>query len=213
MTLADFIKLTRRKLDDLIGTSSGLGWSDDDVSDYLYEVSAEVAQETRCIRDDTTVAVCTIPTVTGTSYYPVHAAVIEILDMEIATATARTKLPVAPESYVSSQCINWKTTDGVPSLYVLAGEGFRLDRVPVEDGVISLSVVRGVVDRPTTKTDPCSEIPERYHNQLLNGVLARAFMKPDTEFYSRFKGDAYIQMQLKATEQIKRTELRRRKGM
>jgi len=212
MTSSDFIKLARRKLDDLVGTSSDLGWSDDDMLDYLYEVSVDVAQEARCIRDANTVDVCQITVVDGTSFYDLHESIIDILRVDHHTTTTATELKLAAEEYVATQCIKYKTTDGVPSCYLLEDEGIRLDRVPTEAGTLYLSVVRGVLTRPS-KTGECSETPARYHGLLLNGVLARAFMKPDSEYYSRFKGDAYMQLQEKDTEQIKRTELRRRRGM
>jgi hypothetical protein len=212
MTSSDFIKLARRKLDDLVGTSTSLGWSDDDILDYLYEVSVDVAQEARCIRDANTVDVCQIDVETGTSLYDLHESIIDILRVDHHTTTTATELKLAAEEYVATQCIKYKTTDGVPSLYLLEDEGIRLDRVPTEDGTLYLKVVRGVLTRPT-KAGECSEIPPRYHGLLLNGVLARAFMKPDSLYYSRFKGDAYMELQAKDTEQIKRTELRRRRGM
>ena len=214
MLMEGFIALARRKLDDLVGASTSSLWSDDDFADYLFEVSSEVAQSTLCLRDSSAVEVCQIDVEAGTSYYALHDAILELQRVEYATVTTRSELKLATEDYLSRQCINWKTTAGVPTLYTFENEGIRLDRVPEEDSTLHLSVIRLVIDRiDAGSSGVCSEIPVRYHGQLINGVLARAFMKPDTEAFNKFKGEAYLKMQERDTEQIKRTELRRRKAM
>lgn len=214
MLMKEFIALARRKLDDLIGASSSSLWSNDDIADYLFETSLEVSQATLCLRDSSSVTTCQISVTTGESYYDLHNSILELQRVEHATATARSELKLATEEYLFSQCANWKTTAGVPTLYAFENEGIRLDRVPEEDATLHLSTIRLAVDRvEANSSGVCSEIPVRYHGQLINGVLARAFMKPDAETFNRFKGEAYMQMQNRDSEQIKRTELRRRKAL
>jgi len=212
--MSDFIVLARRKMDDLVGASTASMYSDDDFADYLFEVSGEIAQETLCLRDSSTVEVCQITTEIGTSYYALHDSVLEVKRVDYQTVDGRSELRLATPDCLAAQCINWKTTHGVPTMYALEDEGIRLDRVPEVAGTLYLSVIRLVLDRiDAGSSGECSELPARYHAHQLNGVLARALMKPDTEAFNKFKGDAYMAMQNKATEQIKRTELRRRKGM
>jgi hypothetical protein len=216
MTLADLITTARKQFDDVEGGSARL------ISDEEFAYFADDAQERICevvlpIEDSTTTVdadgnpVCVIPVVAGTTTYPLHPKIIQI--MRVMYDGVDYPLTLMSTAILDSVRPGWQSDTQDPDGYILDDSSWsiRLNRIPSTASNIRLIVKRmPLVTLSATDLTASPEIPSIYHKTLIDWMLHSAYMKQDVETYNPVKAEQYLARFVAGIEQIRRTQIRRK---
>lgn len=196
MKVADFIELFRSHSKDL---EEPFLWGNEEIVRYLNDAVQEACERAKLIEDRLTPQVCSITLSPNESTYSLHPSVLEI---KRAVYRGR-PLDETSVEQLDSQLDNWEALKGRPHAFVfeqasgLQPPKIRLVRIPVEAGVLSLTVYRGALKPLSADIDSARpELPERLHEQLLNWMLHRAYSKQDVDTLDPAKSaTAYVQFE------------------
>lgn len=164
-------------------------WSGEEIVSYLNEAAQEACERARLIEDRSV----SLTTVLGQDTYNLHPSVFEIKRL-----TFRGR-PLDETSVEELDCDSpgWESRSGVPRCFIFEQSSgvqppkVRLVPTPTMAEPISLTVYRGpmlclMAGSPTDQP----EIPERFHDRLMDWVMHRAYLKQDAETFDPNKAAA-----------------------
>jgi hypothetical protein len=195
MTLAQILGEARERLGD---TRPKFLWSDSELVGYLNESINEVAEQKRLFRDSVTAAICQI-SVLGADANPDYLMDTRIC--EIISAKMRCqKLFLTRKTNADLEAWNpdWRSATASTPLYFLTDytEGYlTINPKSDQNDTIDLTVYRLPINQMTLDTSTASpEIHFKHHLRLLNGMLARAYLKEDSETLDPQKAERHGQL-------------------
>ena len=187
MKVADFIEAFR---DQVADHAVPPFWSDAQIVRYLNEAVQEACERAKLIEDRLTPAVCTITLAPDVSTYQLHPSVFEI-----KRATLRGR-PLDETSVEELDCDfpGWESAKGLPRAFIFEqangarAASIRLVRIPTQADTLALTVYRGALKPLSADFDTAKpEIPERFHERLMDWVLHRAYLKQDADTFDPTK--------------------------
>lgn len=187
MKVADFIDEFRSTVADHVEPPF---WSSENIVRYLNEAVQEACERAKLIEDRTNSAVCSITTQANESTYSLHPSVFEIRRL---TFSGRLLDETSVEE-LDQDCPGWESRNGQPRAFVFEQASgvqpakVRLVPTPTAAGSIALTVFRGALKSLSADIDQAKpELPERFHERLMDWVLHRAYLKQDADTFDRNK--------------------------
>ena len=187
MKVADFIDGFRSSVGD---NEVPYFWSAEDIVRYLNEAVQEACERAKLIEDRRTPAVCNLALQAGVSTYDLHPSVLEIKRLTLNGQ----KLDETSEEELDEDCPGWELQSGKPSCFIFEQAAgvqpprLRFVRSPVSAGAVALTVFRGALKPLSADLDTGKpEIPERFHERLMDWVLHRAYLKQDADAFDPSK--------------------------
>jgi hypothetical protein len=197
----------RRKLDDEVEPYL---WPDEELTEYLNDSVEKLCEETLCIVDSTTAALCGIAVREGVKSCALDARVLGIkraaLEGGFGVLTG-----VTMEYLDACYGSNWEDMEGAPVHYVTDSDSgsLRLFPIPANDDTLRLTVYRlPLSELSASKTDAQPEVARRFHRRLIDGVLARAYEKTDAETYDPDRAEKHLELWLKSIEDVRTERVR-----
>ena len=192
MRAEEIVDIARRYLDDRKETASTTLWSDDELIYYLNLAERKFCKDTLILTDMTTQAITEISILSST---PEINYLLDKRILKIDSARLITKGWHLRRDTISNfeRDPLWDTRVGTPSKYCVdAQRGYiTLDRLTSINDTIKLRVRRmPLVDINDAADIP--EIPEQYHEYLVEGILYHAYMKQDVEAFDMAKASTYL---------------------
>ncbi|MFT3815261.1 MAG: hypothetical protein QM740_18090 [Acidovorax sp.] len=184
MQVADFIKRFRESVAD---QPDGHFWSDKEIVGYLNEAVQEACERAKLIEDRS----MSLSLVAGQDTYNLHTSVFEIKRL-----TLRGR-PLHETSVEALDCDwpGWEGRSGVPRGFIFEqASGVQPPKVRLVPTLVAaeaagLTVYRGALNplvAAVTSGQP--EIPERFHERLMDWVFHRAYLKQDADTFDPNKG-------------------------
>ena len=183
MKVDDFIKRFRTHLRDAADPPF---WVDEEIVGFLNEAVQEACERSKLIEDRSTPEVCSIVTVPGQSTYKLHASVFQIKRLALQGR------PLEETCVEALDCDSpgWENRSGKPRCFIVeqasgvSPANIRLVATPNLVETLALTVYRGalkplIADAGIFKP----EIPERFHERLLDWVYHRAYLKQDADAF------------------------------
>ena len=187
MKVADFIEAFRDQVGDHVVPPF---WPDAQIVRYLNEAVQEACERAKLIEDRLTPAVCSVTLAPDVSTYTLHPSVFEI---KRVTLRGRPLDETSVEE-MDADCPGWEALKGLPRAYIfeqasgIRPANIRLVRTPTEADTIALTVYRGALKPLSADIDTAKpEIPERFHENLMDWVLHRAYLKQDADTFDPTK--------------------------
>lgn len=185
MTLEELIRSFRRRVKDAMAPYLT---STQDITDWLNEAEEEAALRGRLIKETVLADVCQIPLTVGTSVYPLHPSVTEIINLRILDADGHYDRHRGPKlvtqewldrnvpywredesRWCSEYAVQDDTTIKVMGL-IQAGDVLHIEcyRLPLE---------------PMESDDDTPEIGRPHHRFLVDWAMHQAYDVPDTDLF------------------------------
>jgi hypothetical protein len=234
MTLGDRLDELRRNIlrdrSALVAGPTDSLWDDTTLLRYIKEAERKFARQTMCIRDSTSLNICTFALKVGVTTYPLHASVFAVISSKFDTDTFDIQrsghalvLQFTPsEIFTYDPTTGYKQQPGRPIAYmtdetlVFSGKRavtYTVYPTPssVEDGkLIQMRTIRYPQgDYSLDNLDEESEIPEDYQLDCLQWAAYRATMNHDADAGDSVKAtnhkDAFDRAVLECKKEIKRT--------
>lgn len=185
MTLSELIKIARRRSDDLV---TDYRISKAEYYDFANEAVEEACRRSRLIVDSTTAAICQIALVNATATYALDARVLFVRRVSLTGIVPA----LSPVSYktLDKQAPDWQTETGEPRGFIKDFDTGLFRPYPTPDAAYTAKLT--VVRLPLvsmTDGDESPEIHTRFHRQLVEWMLYRAYSKEDSEIYSPKKAE------------------------
>lgn len=184
MTLSDLrAQLRARRLDDVPAPQR---WANDELNDYLNEAEREAAIRTRCLVDSQTF---TVTLADGVRLYDVDPLVIEITRVQdLDRVLAKTSVHELDQR-------KWWDRLGPPTHWYMDSWNqlgvYRLPTATEAGTILELTVIRKPFNDMTDDADE-PEIPEHFHDGLLDWAEYLAFMKNDADTYKPDRANAAL---------------------
>lgn len=193
MKVADFIDEFRGTVGD---NAEPFFWSSENIVRYLNEAVQEACERAKLIEDRTTTAVCSITTQANGSTYSLHPSVFEIRRLTFGGR----RLDETSVEELDQEHPGWESRSGQPRAYIFEQASgaqpakVRLVPTPTAAGSIALTVSRGALKPLSADLDQARpELPERFHERLMDWVLHRAYLKQDADTFDRNKAaESYV---------------------
>lgn len=155
-------------------------WTHDDFLIYLNDAINDACERAFLIEDNSTPEVVRIAVKATKHTYDLDPSVIRIerARLDLATST----LKIVDRTTLDNES-NWDALTGTPTRVIDQGTSIRLVRIPTVADTLRLVVKR----RPLCALKDDSDIPEipaGYHVRLIDGVMARAYLKRDVDSYN-----------------------------
>lgn len=199
MTSQELHLFCRTKLDDLIGVVKRQSlFSVDELYSYISDVQERIASECLLLRRSVPLTL-----EAGDSEVARPVGLLRIDELRYSRGLTKKRLKQSTASDVPIE-----VASGDPSYYELDSnpDAIVFDRAPAEAAAL---IVRGrFMPQDRVAKNKEIEVPAQYHHRFVNGVLAQAFLKPDTESYNPQKAAGYNALFARDIEEIKRMELR-----
>lgn len=180
MTLSELIKIARRRSDDLV---EAYKISKAEYYDFANEAVEEACRRSRLIVDSTTAEICQVALTSGTATYALDARVMFVRRVSLSGVVPA----LSPVSYKTlDKCApDWQTETGQPRGWIKDFDTGMLRPYPTPDAdyTANLMVVRLPLE-VMQDGDAVPEIHARFHRQLVEWMLYRAYSKEDSEIYS-----------------------------
>jgi hypothetical protein len=166
-------------------------WSHDEVTRYANESLVDAVERGELIEDDSTPTICRIPIAATKATYLLSPLVLRVTRARLASR-GRPLTHSDPDSLDRLFPGGWETVTGSPHYFIETPGRVRLVGIPPVADVLLLTVRRRPL-RPMVGPDDCPEIDPTLHYRLLDGMLARAYMRFDSvaETYDPAKADRH----------------------
>lgn len=186
MNVAGFIADFRLSAQDAVAPYL---WSDAEIVGYLNDAINEACERALLIEDRTTPVVCSITLVPAQADYTLHASILKVKRL---TFRGRALIETSIEA-MDEGSRQWEDQTGDPTHYILTSDsGLRMVPTPVTSEAIALTVYRTPITPLTVSPGTTApEIPERYHQRLMDWVRRSAYIKPDTEVFDKAASERY----------------------
>src|SRR5574340_1804381 len=179
MKLAGLIREYRREADD---NAIPPFVADADLFDFAVEAEDEACRRSHLLRDSTTGAVCTVNVLAGDPVITLHASIIDVLRVKMASETV--PLQLIPQDEMDRVNVGWDSMTGKPRAVIVGRDTgkLRLWPSPTENETLNLTVSRlPVAEMNDTEDTP--EIPRAYHRALVQWMLYRVYSLRDGELF------------------------------
>lgn len=159
-------------------------WPDPEILFYLNEAVQEACERARLI-EDRSMPLAILP---GQDTYNLHPSVFEIKRL---TLGGRLLEETSVEA-LDCDSPGWEGRSGVPRCFIFEqASGAQKPRVrlvpkPTVADVAGLTVYRGARD-PLAGGDDQPEIPQRFHERLMDWLMHRAYLKQDADVFDPAK--------------------------
>jgi hypothetical protein len=214
ITVTGIVEQCRRRLGD---TEETYNWSNVElVDDYLSNLLVELCEDIPMpmIEDVTTASVCQIAVGIGDDVLTPSPLITKIVTAQLSSQDNLLRLLTAAQ--MDAGFPNWQDADdGEPQYLIVDGVGSgRVRLYPPSAAVDTLNLA--VYRLPLTDLSwPTSqsltpEIPAKFHRRLINGILAKAYLKDDPDTYNPKKAADCLALWAQDQEMIKRAMLRER---
>jgi len=170
-------------------------WSDAELTAYLNKSINELCEEAELLKDSTTTAICQIAIVAGKSIYSLDERVLKIKRARLViydTWITRRTTEFMDRYYRSWDSV--LTSPGTPAAFIEDQNTGKITIYPVPDAddTLKMTVVRlPLVQMSTTTLTASPEVHMKYHFDLLDGILWRAYSKQDAETYDPKKANTH----------------------
>lgn len=192
MTLDDLIQRFRTEADDKVAP---LMWPTSDIAMWLNEAVEEAAIRARLLYDASTTAVTQITVVAGTSSYPLHDSLYEIVKVRFQATgdVGFTTLSIVSREYLDDLEPDWRSlTEEYPQYLVQDDVSITVAKTPEQSGTLFLEGYRLPL-ADMEDDDDAPEIGRAHHRHLVNWALYRAYSKPDAETYDATRSQKALQ--------------------
>lgn len=161
-------------------------WSDEELVAYLNEAVQEACERARLI-EDRSMPLVLVP---GQDTYELHASVFQIKRLTVRG------IPLDETSVeeLDRDAPGWELRSGMPRCFIFEQAcgarppKVRLVPAPMVADPASLTVYRGALKPLSADSDQGKpEIPERFHERLMDWVMHRAHQKQDAEVFDPSK--------------------------
>lgn len=192
MTLREILEETRDKLDDKV---SPLLWQDTELLRYCNRAVSRLAKGAYLISDASTVAVCQIAlTLALGADYTKHA---KILKVRWARLTGYTQpITAVALNWLEQHYYGWQSaTPSVPKYLTEDLTTGKITFIPAPDAAYTANLIvyrLPLTDLVLTALTAAPEIPERYHEYILSGILSEAYLKQDAETFDKKLATDYL---------------------
>lgn len=179
MKLSALIREYRREADD---NAQPYFVSDADLMDLANQAEEEACRRAHLLRDTTTASVCTVNVTAGDPVVTMHASIIDVLRVKMASETV--PLQLIPQDEMDRVNIGWESQTGKPRAVVVGRDTGKLRLWPTPDAneVLTLTVSRLPLAEMNDAEDS-PEIPRQYHRALAQWLLYRVFSIRDGELF------------------------------
>jgi hypothetical protein len=162
-------------------------WPDADVRDWLNDAQAQAAVRGRLLLEDAKPEICEIAIQAGQHTYPLHAALYELVHLQVEGAQFETRTPkLVTREWLDRKSPGWRAGEHLQAgeiLFAIQGETtIRLVSTPVRAGVLRIEGYRLPLVPMVENTD-APEIHPAHHEHLVQWALHRGFSIPDTETF------------------------------
>ena len=182
MNLGELIESFRKLADD---NASPPLWSDEEITRYVNEAERDAVERGFLIEDDETAEICEIAVEADTAIYNLDPRVLKITKAKL-DLQHRLLDPTEKSVLDLRLMATWESNPGTPFAYIDRQSSIRLVWVPIADDTLRLTVYRlPLADMDGPDDEP--EIRAELHYQLLDGMLARGYLKNDSETYNPAK--------------------------
>lgn len=194
--------------------SSPYKWSNTDLIYYFNDAMNRIGERTQYFLDTYTTAIVNITLSASTASYAFDSRVLRIRSAKVSGETSFLDFETLAD--MNSKYPDWQNADDdTPTTYLL---DFRTDYItlypaPDATGTLVLEVERLPLAQLTTATlgSYTPEIHEIYHHRLIDGVLARAYLKSGSETYDSNKATIHAALFNEVINDIKKRILRLRR--
>jgi len=211
ITLTSLVTRFRNRLDDAVVPYL---WSNDELTDYLNEIVNDLCRDIPILEDATTAAVCQYAITAGVMVVTLHARITVLKKARLTSQTRLLDLRTA--QYMDAVYPGWESSAaGTPTILVTEGVGtgkVKLYPPSTVNETLNLTVYRLPVADLVWASDQAvaPELPELYHDKLMNGILWKAYSKQDVDTYDARKRDSHERMWRIDREEIRRAVLKTR---
>lgn len=192
MTLQQLIDQFRAEVGD---TAAPFMWPDASVLLWINEAIEEAATRAKLIKDKSTVAICQINVIAGTSTYALDSRVLEIAFATMGTAGNAalfpTRLGIVTTDELDQARPAWRATTVKPSMLIKYDNSVEVDGIPDANYIINLEVYR----RPLTSSALATDTPEinaMHHRHLVKWVKFRAYQRRDADTQDPIKSEEWL---------------------
>lgn len=180
MLVDAMVALYRGKLRDVLLPQL---WTDAEILSYLNTILNQLCMKAPLIVDATTVSLTQLALLAGASSVALSPKITGIERAKLASGTRPLEIWTVPDMDVDVP--GWESTPAaVPSRLITDGAGNNralLWPPTLAADTLRLTVTRlPLADLTLAAPIPSPEIPEMFHDQLEDGILAKAYLKPDT---------------------------------
>lgn len=187
-------------------------WTETELILYLNNSINEAAEKAKLFLDSVTPAVCRIPILAADPDpdYPLDSRILKILSAKLSNQSRPLERKKKAELDLWNP--NWRNTaPGDPRCFLTDYTEGSLTLHPKSnaDAILTMTVYRLPLVQFTTEnleTEP--EIHFRYHYRLVDGILAQAYSKDDSETLDPEKSARHERAWLKHIEEMSRGRLR-----
>lgn len=187
MKRSEIITAFRSQIDDAVVPYL---WTDDDVNRYFDDTLNDACERARLIEDSTSIECTRISVRIGVALYNLHESIFFIERAKLdgqPTSLGRTDIYDLdrendwPVANYGTGAGNWTNASGSPRLFADEGKQIRLVPIPTANDVLRLVVKRRPIAPVADGDEP--EIPSNLHVRLIDGMMARAYMRRDGDTY------------------------------
>jgi hypothetical protein len=202
MTLFQLLTLVNNRLDD---TKEPYLWSDEELTSYANQRINEICEEVPAIRDDSSHDICVIPVVAGKSSCATDPRIIYITEAKLFSEDHSLVRMTFQELRDFNQ--SWRSVSSTPRHFMTDVE---LDRIflypkPIINDTLYLNVIRYPLEplNYTLSESMTPEIPARFHELLVPGITALAYLKADAETEDLVRAKNDLSEWMRNVEKIK----------
>jgi hypothetical protein len=195
MTLTEILSLARGMLDD---NQTPYLCSDVELLAYINKTINEFCDKTEILIDSTTTAICRITITSGTAKYALEERVVAIKRARLITYDQR--LTKRTSQFMDRYYGDWDSamvSTGTPLAFLQDVDTGYITLYPTPDAgdTLKLTVSRlPLTQMSLTALTASPEIPFKYHYDLLDGILWRAYSKQDAETHDATKANNHFKL-------------------
>lgn len=155
-------------------------WTHDEIVRYANEAVKDACERAQLIEDSETPTICRITVRANKPEYNLNPLVLRVLRVKLDRQVA----PLTPSSRfeLERRGAAWESTMGTPFTFFDLERTVRLVWIPNQDDVARLTVKRLPL-RDLCNPGDQPEIHDRLHYRLVDGMMARGYMKTDSQTY------------------------------
>ena len=212
MTLGEMIEMFRNRADD---TVEPFYWSDAEVVGYANDAQNFFCQETRLLLDSSTAAICELDVVHSQSEYAIDPRILYVDGARLAGMTIM--LVKRERSWMDNYYPNWRadTCDRPENVrfYMVDPEVGKVWLYPAPSATFSniklyMTVMRlPLVQFTLDDLEATPDIHMMHHTSLIEGMLWRAYLKPDAGTFNEKAAAASESLFMESIEKEKRKRI------
>lgn len=172
-------------------------WPDNLLERYLNSAEKEASRRASLLFDDSTandseatpLPLCSLAVVAGTGTYAISKKILRILNC--VPASTSKSIEKKTEDWLDDFYPTWRDAEGDPVYYLEEKNRIRLVPQPVNNDTMQLTVVRLPLADMTIAGAESPEIPEEFHEDLIEWICHLAYLKQDSETEDLSRSNMY----------------------